>query len=155
MHHVRRPLALRLGQGIEHSLEHLKKPPRTFADQLLASGADFILAIAFFALGLTANVIATYVSNIGAFVSAFVGIVVLKLWSIAREYESTRDEMKEFERDARLAAMIVDLTVSTLTKRQYAPGGPNGGSDGCERVGADVDGEASPKVAIGSHRGSE
>lgn len=110
-------------KNIEHSLEELKTPPRTFAERLISSGADFILAIAFFALGLTANVIAPHVSNVWAFVSACIGLLALKFWGIAREYESARNDLNELARDTRLAVMIADLTVDTLVKRQYRPEG--------------------------------
>ena len=52
-----------LVKALEHSLEDSERPPRTLAERLLAFGADFILAIAFFALSLTANVVATHGSD--------------------------------------------------------------------------------------------
>jgi hypothetical protein len=120
-----------LVKAIEHSLEDVKKPPRTFAERMLASGENFILAIAFFALGFTANVVvAQDVPNSLAVISAFVGLVGIKLWAIAREHESMREELNNLARDARLAAMIVELTVEALAKRPRASGGSNDSSGG-------------------------
>jgi hypothetical protein len=57
---------------------------------------------------------------------------VLKLWSISREYDSARDELKNEARDVRLAALIVEQTVAALAKRQQASGGndSSGGNEG-------------------------
>lgn len=124
-------------KALERSLEDSERPPRTLADRLLAFGADFILAIAFFALSLTANVVASlavesHASSHLVLMSALGGIIVLKLWSIVREYESARDELKNERRDVRLAALIVEQTVAALAKQQHASGGSSDGSGGSD-----------------------
>lgn len=111
-------------------LKDLKRPPRTFAERVFALGADLMLAIAFLALSLTANVVASKLSNTGAFISTLVGLVVLKLWSYKREHESIVDDAINLERNAKLTRMIVDLTVEALAKRQHLPAGSNDGSGG-------------------------
>jgi hypothetical protein len=68
--------------------------------------------------GITSNVVAASFTTTSAFISAGVGLLVLRFWSFARGYESARDELKELARDARLAAMIVELTVDALAARQ-------------------------------------
>lgn len=125
-------------------LEDSERPPRTLADRLLAFGADFILAIAFFALGFIANVVASWAVDADApnissgasrgstssaailvLVSAFVGLVMLRLWRLACEYESGRAGLKNSVRDVELVASIVEQTVAALAKRQQASEGSN------------------------------
>ncbi|MGE5203408.1 MAG: hypothetical protein ACM3O6_15230, partial [Acidobacteriota bacterium] len=131
-------------------LEDSERPPRTLADRLLAFGADFILAIAFFALSFIANVVASWAVEADApniseasggstssaailvLVSAFLGLVMLRLWRLAREYESGRAGLKNSVRDVELVALIVEQTVAALAKRQQISGGSNDSSGGSE-----------------------
>jgi hypothetical protein len=105
-------------QEIERALEEIKKPPRTSAEKFFAAGADFVLAIAFFALGITANIIAAEVDPaIGSLIFTLIGVVTIKLWGLRREWEHGEDELHAEARDKKLAMVIVRLTIDELDRR--------------------------------------
>jgi len=101
-------------------MERARARPRGFWGRVLSSSPDFVLALAFFALGLTANIVASRVPAEWAFISALVGVVMLRVWSFAREAQSVRDEAKNLARDARLTLMTRDFVVEALAERQQA-----------------------------------
>lgn len=103
-------------------MERARARPRGFSERVLSSSPDFILAIAFFALGLTANIVASRVPDEWAFISALVGVVMLWVWGFAREAQSVREEAKNLARDARLTLMTRDFVVEALAERQQAVG---------------------------------
>jgi len=128
-----------LAKAIQLSVEDEKKRPRTLAERVLAISADLLLAVAFFALGFTANVLASKVvepdvskdvSNSAAFVAALLGLLVLKFWRLAHEYESVRNELKHLDHEFLVAAAIVEATVEALAKRQHASDGSSDRSGG-------------------------